>query len=342
MINPYEKTNWNSDAQIISVSHAHTSMDSLYTPEQQQLMFQRVVNGGVRHFALSNYYPSQPRYPLSDYYTDIPQNAISCPNAEQHNFATYGNLHINSLGSFYETGSTRNYVDGHWEYNTPIGVNKETWESVFPKIFSTLQYSDGGGITINHPVWSSLTDFVVLNMLDFDERVLGIEIFNHSCEIINQTGWALDWWDKILLTGRKCWGFCVPDHTAEQGTVPWLGRNVLLVPEISEHECLKAYRNGAFYSRLGNTNLKFSNISLLENGTLNVETENATTIDVIIDEQKTSYSGNSVEVTIPSSAIYVRIEANSSEDRIFSNPIIFKEKKGERKNGNTTMFLLMS
>lgn len=340
MINPYRDVDWSNDLQIKSVSHAHTAMDSLYTEEQKQLFFQRVVNGGIRHYALSNYYPSEPRYPLSDYYDNVPSDAISCPNAEHHNFASYPGMHINSLGSFFESGNTRDYINGSWEPNPPVGVNKATWQSIFPQIFNALQYADGGGVTINHPVWSSLTDSVVLEMLDFDDRVLGIEIYNQSCEEINQTGWALEWWDRILLTGRRCWGFCVPDHTAEQGVIPWYGRNVLIVPEATEHECLKAYRNGSFYSRLGDTNLKFIDISY-SNGTLNVETENATKIDVIIDNQKTSYNSNSVTVNIPLSAIYVRVEASNVNDRIFSNPIILKEKEPKAHRTTSSLFLLM-
>lgn len=342
MINPYNDVDWSHDEQIISVSHAHTAMDSYYSESQQQLFFQRVANGGVRHFALSNYYPSTTRYPLSDFYQNIPSNAISCPNAEQHNFAEYSAMHINSLGSFFTSGSVRDYVDDHWVPRTPIGVNKATWQTIFPQIFAQLQYADGGGVTINHPAWSNLTDEVVTDMLDFDDRVLGIEIYNHSCELQNQTGWCLDWWDRILATGRKCWGFAVPDHTAEQGRNPWLGRNVLLVSEATEHECLKAYREGRFYSRLDSTSLKFTNISYVDD-MFTVATEGANNITIVIDGQSTVHSGNSAIVRVPTGSVYIRAEAQSIDDRIFSNAITLREK-GENRNrsvGSSTRNMLL-
>ncbi|HQI02578.1 MAG TPA: hypothetical protein PLA18_14975, partial [Deltaproteobacteria bacterium] len=39
-----------------------------------------------------------------------------------------------------------------------------------------LLYPDGGGITINHPAGKTAADY--LELLDFDTRVLGIEIWN--------------------------------------------------------------------------------------------------------------------------------------------------------------------
>lgn len=340
IINPYKNVNWLTCQKVPSVSHAHTALDSYYSEAQHQLFFQRVVNGGIKHFALSNYYRSEPRYTLSDFYENVPADAISCPNAEHHNFATYSAMHVNSLGSFFESGSLRDYVDGHWVPRSPIGVNKATWKSIFPQILEQLQFSDGGGITINHPIWSSLPINAVKEMLDFDPRVLGIEIYNESSEIDNNTGWALDMWDNILITGRRCWGFCVPDHTAEQGRVPWLGRNILLVTEATERECLRAYREGRFYSRLDSTDLKFTSISFVNN-TLSITTQGANTIKIIVDKNETTFSGNSASMTIPFNAVYARVEAVSDDDRIFSNPILLKERDNKKYKNLSTKFLLV-
>ncbi len=108
-----------------------------------------------------------------------------------------------------------------------------------------LAYGEGGGLTLNHPV----EDFRhYLPMLDFDPRVLGVEVWN------NRRGFGLPLsyyqvWDDILRTGRRCWGFFVKDHRAYER-----GRNIVLVPGEQascagerEKAALRAYRQGAFF-----------------------------------------------------------------------------------------------
>jgi hypothetical protein len=120
-----------------------------------------------------------------------------------------------------------------------------------------LLHPDGGGITLNHPT-GKRDDY--LPMLDFDPRVLGIEVWNQltsgfgSERGFYETGamppdhfYRL--WDEILATGRRCWGFFVKDHNTYGR-----GRNVLLVPPLDgldpaarEAAALRAYRRGAFF-----------------------------------------------------------------------------------------------
>lgn len=118
-----------------------------------------------------------------------------------------------------------------------------------------LLFPDGGGITINHP-WMSAD--VLMTMLDFDPRVLGIEVWNHRNLFggIGKGGDTLPFynlWDEVLRTGRPCFGFFVKDHF-RYGR----GRNVLIVPESDqqtrqqrEREALRAYRTGRFFGHLG-------------------------------------------------------------------------------------------
>lgn len=116
-----------------------------------------------------------------------------------------------------------------------------------------LLYPDGGGITLNHPT-SSITQYIP--MLDFDPRVLGIEIWNqhHGFGFGTPAGGDVNLhyyrlWDDLLRTGRRCWGFFVKDHLTHGR-----GRNVLIVPsapgsplEEREAAALRAYRNGTFF-----------------------------------------------------------------------------------------------
>lgn len=120
-----------------------------------------------------------------------------------------------------------------------------------------LAFADGGGITLNHPT-GALDQYA--EMLDFDPRVLGIEVWNQLTSGFGTAGGfyaqgpgpSLHFyrlWDDLLRTGRRCWGFFVKDHNTYGR-----GRNVLLVPApdglpTTEQEAaaLRAYRRGAFF-----------------------------------------------------------------------------------------------
>ena len=120
-----------------------------------------------------------------------------------------------------------------------------------------LLLPDGGGLTLNHPT-GKRDDY--LPMLDFDPRVLGVEVWNQltsgfgSERGFYETGGTppdhfYRLWDEILATGRRCWGFFVKDHNTYGR-----GRNILLVPPLEglnptdrEVAALRAYRQGTFF-----------------------------------------------------------------------------------------------
>lgn len=118
-----------------------------------------------------------------------------------------------------------------------------------------LQFDDGGGIVINHPNRSDYREY--LDLLDFDDRVLGMEIWNHRRAFGPQDEAPHDryynHWDDILSTGRRMYGFAAMDHRW-QGR----GRSVLLVPNPEDRtrkerkqDALRAYRHGQFFALLG-------------------------------------------------------------------------------------------
>lgn len=120
-----------------------------------------------------------------------------------------------------------------------------------------LVYPEGGGITLNHPTQAREA---YETMLDFDPRVLGIEVWNQLTSGFGSNKGFYDdspgphlhfyqLWDALLSTGRRCWGFFVKDHNTYGR-----GRNVLLVPMAPEQPrtkreetALRAYRTGAFF-----------------------------------------------------------------------------------------------
>lgn len=326
IINPYANIDWSTVDYVPSCTHEHG---------RGQTQVNRFINGGLRHLALSNYYPSAPYYPLGDYVT-IPDGIIGSPNAEHHSISPYPNFHCNSLGSFFSSGSPSG--------ETPVGMNGLGWKLTFKMILAQLQYEDGGGVTINHPHWTRDSNGIgrptnqeICEMLDYDDRVLGIEFFNGSSELNYQNGWDLDTWDAILKTGRRCWGFCVADHGENNDN--WIGRNILLCSEFTEHECLKAYRDGRFYGSIYNTSLKFTSI-LFNEGTLSVSAPGANYINLVIDGVYNRVSANNTSVNIPNGSTYVRVEAHNGENSIYSQPIIINPKTHSKDSTAKKMLIL--
>jgi len=354
MKNPYEKVDWENVQKVVSISHAHsypTNAHPEVDPPFPLFYLRNIINGGVQHICVSNYYPSHPFYPLEDFYLgteELLTGKLQSPNAEHHrvtNPGWDGKFHFNGLGSLWASGNKSGV--------TPVGVNM-TWQEAFDNIFNNLLYPDGGGITINHPEWSSLTDNQIITLLDYDSRVLGIEIFNGTPTITGQdvdTHVESDQWDRILLTGRQCFGFAVPDHYAEgnpntyQNPEQWCGRNILLVDDYTDRACLQAYRDGRFYSKLFDSDLSFDYIKYdSENHNILVSAPLADTIGITIDGVTTNYLSNSVDVIIPTNAVYVRVTATLHNyqwtqrngetimvpEQIFSNPIVLSSPENRR------------
>ena len=166
-------------------------------------------------------------------------------------------------------------------------------------------------------------------MLDHDPRVLGVEIFNRGGGGKDENGnyqpaFFTDVWDELLRTGRRCWGFAVIDW--QMPTNNW-GSNVLLVPEFTEHACLKAYRDGAFYAQIKDIGLRVSDISVTDKEmSISVNRE----CEIKFFSAKgciKTVTGTSATCPITEDDIYIRAEAIELSDRdshILTNPVMLK------------------
>lgn len=329
IINPYKTINWETCQHICSISHGHA---------KTQEHFNNLYNGGVKHMAISNYYRSEPFYPAINNIISnidsvdnitIPNDVILSPNAEHHNMDINA-LHICSIGSFFSSGAPEiDNGDGTFDRTgLPKGMGGQSWKTLVRLASKKMQYKSGGGLTINHPTWTNLSFINLYEMLDYTEIFIGMEAYNTDLQ------GDLSYWDSTLLTGRKVWGLFVPDHkhkTKPEGN--WLGRNILLVDNLNQKSCLKAYKKGTFYGKLGNSNLMFTSI-LLSNKILSINTNSAESIIIIEDGQRTEYTGSSCVHNCSKLSTYVRIEANGLNDTIYSQPIIFKPRK---KNKGKTL-----
>ena len=360
---------------------------------------------GIRHFPISNYYPSAPydadtrpsdfrlrqhwparrtdggiveppvnwndiitwmdeldepyrsHLPFAEVgpaFSNIPDDAILSPNAEHHGF-TNSNAHICSPGSTIISGNIDPQGNKYRlkAHGFCVGFGG-TWQEAFEGMLKHLKYPDAGGITISHPTWfSRFTDDQVCEMLDFDKRVLGIEIYNDYSATRNwsddpdyeapsesESGFSLNMWDRILSTGRKCWCFCVPDHSVEKGT-NWNGRNILLVSERAEHDCLRSYRHGQFYGCLKDSGLTIRDFSATESS-VSVTTDRPARIKFITEAGNVKeINGKTAMYELPQrngapDLVFVRVEVEDDlGERLFLQPVMYRVRAQQSPGGDS-------
>lgn len=315
LINPYENVKWDTAEQVKSMSHMHL---------HNQESFESAVKDGYRHFPISNYIPAKPTYPLADFFRNVPDDVLGAPNSEKAYHLNSG-VHYCALGSFAEGHGNHPDRDPVWKDAATVN-----WQVGFDEVFAALQFPDGGGITLNHPTYPiGIGIDQYFEKLDYDDRVLGVEMFNRCSggrvENLCIPKFYLNEWDTILKTGRRCWGFAVVDWQMPHDN--W-GSNLLVVPEFTEHECLKAYRNGNFYAQIKDVGLRFTNLSLNGN-VVSVSVNRESTIRFISARGvMKEVVGREAECVADFDDTYMRVEAYDraySDSAIFSNPFMFKK-----------------
>lgn len=244
---------------------------------------------------------------------------------------------MNSLGSTFSSGNFDQWQDRRFQTKVRGGYYpgcNERWKTAIDHMIAGLVYPEGGGVTINHPTWSAYDRNFMLEILDYDPRVLGIEVIE---------GGALQsesYWDWVLSTGRQCFGFFVPDHSIRRKDDSF-GVNVLLAPERTAQACLKAYRDGNFYgAKRGFNELKFTRIAFNDT-TVEAETDKPARLQVItaLGPVKEVESGTSITwtmekpgpVTGPREEVrmFARVKAQAldgSGEELFSQPYMLTQR----------------
>ena len=197
--------------------------------------------------------PADPGKPV---FNNIPEYLLEAPNAEHHWFADHNvYLHICAPGSYLSTSHfDRKHEFKLHEHGYALGC-PVSWKNALDAMFESLMIPDGGGAVIAHPHWSHLPISFLMEVLDYDSRVLGIEVFNYNN--VDYTENSEVEWDHILATGRQCFGFFVEDHTMET----WKGKCILLPEERTAEACLRAYRQGNFYGAILGNGCEFEYIN---------------------------------------------------------------------------------
>ena len=257
----------------------------------------------------------------------LPEGVLEAPNAEHHAFIG-SPTHLCAPGSAYASGTfdARDFFKS-MSHGYHFGSG-EPWRIAIDRMIDGLIYPDGGGVTINHPSWSRLERDHMMELLDYDPRVLGIEVFNQGAGNKTKYPWSdaysEDYWDYALGLGRQCFGFFVPDWALTEGT------NVLIVKEKTVHECLKAYRQGNWFGAIkGRGILNFTFIRF-DGETLLATTDKKARFQVISKQGVVAESeSNTVEFKVEKEDygkhIFLRIKAFATDDSgeiIFSQPFM--------------------
>ena len=277
------------------------------------------------------------QYPFKEggkIFRPLPDSVMEAPNAEHHSFRDENGrylprVHINAPGSMHMSGTfdRRHFFQVYKRGGHDFGCG-EPWPQAIDRMLAALIHPDGGGVTLNHPRWTSANRLLLLRMLDYDPRVLGIEVIEGGRT--NSEGY----WDWILATGRQCFGFFVPDHDIrnKDGT---FGVNILLTPERTVQGCLRAYRQGNFYgAKRGLDKLKFTRIAF-DGNCVEAETDRPAQIEVktSVGTVARTERGTSVKWTMEGVSgacgprekmhVFARVKAYSidgSGEELFSQP----------------------
>lgn len=296
---PYKNVVWESINEKMSASHVHCT-----TQEQFDTLKTK-----YDHVAISNYHPSIPYYPLSNYFTGS-DTVLASPNAEHFHFSDQDSaVHINSIGA------TLMSKDGGYE-----GTIYDAIEAAY----KSMILPNGGGVTLNHPHWSGLNAEQIKTIIDFG-GVIAMEIWNATCENLNGTGSSLDLWDSVLANGVQLFGTCVPDHESQyrplENRQPF-GYNHMLTVNGTEEEILNCYRTGKFYSSLYNDGLKFTDITF-NNNTLSISVNENSKI-TFKTANNTFVAENVMTANFETNAndVYVRATVERGNNKLFTNAII--------------------
>ncbi|MFB3896539.1 MAG: PHP domain-containing protein [bacterium] len=180
----------------------------------------------------------------------------------------------------------------------------------------------GAVVFLAHPYWSSLTakDAVELN------NYLGVEVYNHGCELEVAKGTSSIHWDDLLVRGKKLYGFAVDD--AHERIVDYCGGWVMVkAKELTKESICAALKQGMFYASNGP---EIKNIEI-QGKKVYVECSpvnrinfmgNGWTGTTVWDKDRKPLT--SAEFTVGDRVRYIRIECIDTSGKIaWSNPFYF-------------------
>ena len=125
-------------------------------------------------------------------------------------------------------------------------------ENRFTEQFSAQQtvwdiQNQGNLAILAHPIWSRLSPSDVMEL----EGIVGIEVFNTLCELQNAAGVAEGYWDLMLRSGKKVWGFASDDTHQRIPVDRFVGWIEAKASSLTQKAIIEAIQKGSFYASTG-------------------------------------------------------------------------------------------
>ena len=107
--------------------------------------------------------------------------------------------------------------------------------------------SDNGNLAIYaHPAWSHIHH----EILDSIDGFVGMEIYNHTCEVNSACGNSESYYDRLLWKKRNVW--CLASDDTHQHKPDWNGGFIMVrADQLSHKAILDAILQGSFYASQG-------------------------------------------------------------------------------------------
>ncbi len=180
------------------------------------------------------------------------------------------------------------------------------------KVLDQVAASRGFAV-VAHPNWTPTFDHCSLDNLLAWNGYIGVEVFNGLVQTHSGSAYSLNKWDLALSKGKKLWAFANDDSHYGTNDIE-LGWNVVYAHERTAKGVVDAMRAGRFYASTGVTILDVK----VDGPTITIVTKDAYRIAAVIDWGKriASVDGNTLTVTMPEKAMYIRFECYGIGERM--------------------------
>ena len=206
----------------------------------------------------------------------------------------------NHMVAIRQEMSAKNYADKE-KFTAPKWKGKQTVQQLIDQLNAHDNF-----VIFCHPVWSGqeLADFV-----DY-KGLLGLEIYNHGCQLENNSGNADIYWDSLLRRKQKVYGFATDDshHKIEDTCGGWI---CVKSTGLAESAIVDSILQGRFYSSTGPAFLDYG----IKDGKAFVKTSPVREIHFVTYEPwgKSFYSESDkslseAEYKLKGTETYVRVE----------------------------------
>lgn len=202
--------------------HTHTNLsDGKLTPEETIARYKK--NGysflGISDHMVYGYYPE---------FED--EHFLSLPAAEIHTFENGVAHHLLAVGDPEETKFNFGTLDP--------ALNQMDVQSLINHIRAQNNLA-----IYCHPYWSRVKLEQVVNL----KEIVGIEIYNHECEMEWKSGNAEVFFEHLWWHGRQVWCFGTDDTHSKEYTFCG-GYITVKTPDFSHQGIIKAIAEGSFFA----------------------------------------------------------------------------------------------